>query len=200
MYTLPELPYNKSAFTPFITEEGFDYHHGKHHQSYVDKLNGIVQDTELSELDLFELIKHGYNTDNMALFNNAAQHYNHWFYWHCMSPNGGGRPQGRVADLIKRDFGSFDQFKDLFSDAAAKLFGSGWAWLVLNENGRLSIDPMKDAHTPVAEGKCPLLTLDVWEHAYYIDHRNQRPKFIEGFWDIINWDFVDLNLEDTNNV
>jgi len=194
MYTLPELPYDKKVFDPIISEEGFDYHHGKHHNAYVNNLNNLIKDTEWSEKALEEIIVESLHQQNTGLFNNAAQHFNHTFYWKCLSPNGGGTPSGAIAELIVREFGSFEKFRDQFSDTATKLFGSGWAWLVLNEENKLEIEPLKDAHTPLTSNKKPLLTLDVWEHAYYIDHRNQRPKFIEGFWEIVNWDFANQNL------
>ena len=196
MHTLTDLPYDKRAFAPFITEEGFDYHHGKHHQTYVNNLNLIIRDSELAELDVHALILLATQTDNAPLFNAAAQHYNHTFYWDCISPSGGGAARGKIATLIDRDFGSFDSFREQFSNTSTKLFGSGWTWLVLDEKGRLAIEPMKDAHTPLIHGRRPLLTLDVWEHAYYIDHRNQRPRFIEGFWEVVNWDFANRNLEE----
>ena len=128
------------------------------------------------------------------MFNNAAQHWNHSFFWHCLSPNGGKAPNGKIKELINRDFGDFEVFKNSFSETAVKLFGCGWAWLAQNDNGKLEIIPMKEAYTPLTEGKTPILTLDVWEHAYYIDYRNARPKFVESFWDIVNWDFANENL------
>lgn len=195
MFTLPELPFSAAAFQPFITEEGFDYHHGKHHQAYVTNLNKLLDDSALAGLPLEQIIRESHQ-QTPALFNNAAQHFNHSFYWNCLSPGGGGHPRGRVAELIERDFGGYESFRGQFSDAAVKLFGSGWAWLVSDEAGRLSIQALKDAATPIANGGRPILTLDVWEHAYYIDHRNQRPRFVEGFWDVVNWDFANSNLED----
>lgn len=194
MHILPELPYDKNSLNPVITEEGFDYHHGKHHNAYVTNLNKLTSDNEMADWDLKTIIKHSFTNQQTGLFNNAAQHFNHSFYWDCLSPNGGGSPTGKIAEMINRDFGGFEQFKTQFSDTAAKLFGSGWAWLVLNKEGKLEIQPLKDAHTPITADLNPLLTLDVWEHAYYIDHRNQRPRFIEGFWDIVNWDFANINL------
>lgn len=194
MFTLPALPYDKKALAPIITEEGFNYHHGKHHNAYITNLNNLIQGTGWEEKPVEEIIVSTFENNNTPLFNNAAQHFNHSFYWKCLSPNGGGLPNGEVAKLIDRDFGSFDQFKTLFSDAAVKLFGSGWAWLALNQEKKLVVLPMKDAQTPVSSGITPILTLDVWEHAYYIDHRNARPKFVEGFWEIVNWDFANQNV------
>ncbi len=193
--SLPDLPFDKNALTPIITEETFDYHYGKHHAAYVNNLNGIVKDTELAHLSIEELIKKGHTDHNAPLFNNAAQHWNHTFFWHCLSPEGGKSPQDEIAERIKRDFGSFDAFKEQFSTTATKLFGSGWAWLAEDEKGKLEILGLKDAHTPITENKKPIMTLDVWEHAYYIDYRNARPKFVENFWDIINWEFANNNLK-----
>ena len=193
--TLPDLPFDKNALTPIITEETFDYHYGKHHAAYVNNLNGIVKDTELAHLSIEELIKKGHADNNAPLFNNAAQHWNHTFFWLCLSPEGGKSPQGEIAERINRDFGSFDVFKEQFSTTATKLFGSGWAWLAEDEWGKLEILGLKDAQTPITENKKPIMTLDVWEHAYYIDYRNARPKFVENFWDIINWEFANNNLK-----
>ncbi|MGO2358712.1 MAG: superoxide dismutase [Mesonia sp.] len=193
--TLPELPYNTNALNPIITEETFDYHYGKHHATYVNNLAGLVKDTSLETATVEEIIQKGFAENNAGLFNNAAQHWNHSFFWHCLSPNGGKAPQGKIAELINRDFGSFEEFKNKFSETAIKLFGAGWAWLAQDDQGLLEIVPMKDAHTPLTENKTPILTLDVWEHAYYIDYRNARPKFVEGFWEIVNWDFANKNLK-----
>lgn len=193
--TLPELPYNTNALNPIITEETFDYHYGKHHATYVNNLAGLVKDTSLETATVEEIIQKGFAENNAGLFNNAAQHWNHSFFWHCLSPNGGKAPQGKIAELINRDFGSFEEFKNKFSETAIKLFGAGWAWLAQDDQGLLEIVPMKDAHSPLTENKTPILTLDVWEHAYYIDYRNARPKFVEGFWEIVNWDFANKNLK-----
>ena len=192
---LPELPYDKNALTPLITEETFDYHYGKHHAAYVKNLNDIIKDSELEEKSVEDLIILGNQKQDAGLFNNAAQHWNHSFFWHCLSPDSGGAPTGIIKELILRDFNSFENFKDQFSATATKLFGAGWAWLAQNESGKLEIIPMKDAHTPLTESKTPILTLDVWEHAYYIDYRNARPKFVESFWELINWDFANENLQ-----
>lgn len=194
MHILPELPFNKAAFGTVISEEGFDYHHGKHHNAYVNNLNNLIKDSPLAELGLEEVIKKSAEEKNTGVFNNAAQHFNHSFFWNCISPNGGGAPTGEIAKRIDHDFGSFENFKEQFSSTAVKLFGSGWCWLVADANGKLSIKAFSNADTPVITDDKPILTIDVWEHAYYIDHRNARPKFVEGFWDIVNWDFANNNL------
>lgn len=194
-HTLPELPYDKNALNPILTEETFDYHYGKHHLAYVNNLANLVKNTQWEEENIEEIIKKSHLQNDVALFNNAAQHWNHSFFWHCLSPNGGRNPTGKIAELIKRDFESFENFKEQFSSTVVRLFGSGWAWLAQNEQGKLEILPMKDAHTPLTENKTPILTLDVWEHAYYIDYRNARPKFVESFWEIVNWEFANQNLK-----
>ena len=194
-HTLPELPYDKNALNPIITEETFDYHYEKHHAAYVNNLAGLVKDTEWAEKDIVDIIRKSYNENQVAIFNNAAQHWNHSFFWNCLSPDGGKNPTGKIAELINRDFGSFKNFKEQFSATAVKLFGAGWAWLAQNQEGKLEILPMKDACTPLTENKTPILTLDVWEHAYYIDYRNARPKFVEGFWELVNWNFANQNLK-----
>ena len=189
-FELPELPFAKDALKPHISEETLEYHHGKHHAAYINKTNGMIEGTEYQDMELEEIIK----KSEGGLFNNAAQAWNHTFFWHCLSPNSGGTPTGKVLEALEKNFGSFDAFKDKFSDAAATLFGSGWAWLVKNNDGSLDIVQHSNAGTPVKSGGMPLLTLDVWEHAYYIDYRNARPKFIEHFWDIVNWEHVAKNL------
>lgn len=192
---LPELPNDKNSLSPFITEKTFDYHYGKHHVAYVNNLADLIKGTSLEEVSIETIIQKGFKENNLGLFNNAAQHWNHSFFWNCLSPNGGKAPDGKIGKLITRDFGSFEQFKEQFSNTSVKLFGCGWAWLAQDENEQLEILPMKDASTPLTENKKPLLTLDVWEHAYYIDYRNARPKFVEGFWEIVNWDFANENLK-----
>lgn len=195
MYSLPKLHFNNSDLAPIITEEGFDYHHGKHHQAYVNNLNNLLKTREaFQETPLEELIIHAKRVSDVPLYNNAAQHYNHDFFWKCLSPNGGGKPTGKLLEQIVRDFDSFENFKEKFSMTAASLFGSGWAWLAQNDSGKLEIIGMANADTPLIIDKKPILTLDVWEHAYYIDHRNARPKFIDGFWEIVNWDYATSNL------
>ena len=192
---LPELPFDKNALTPLITEETFDYHYGKHHAAYVNNLKNLIQDTPLEDKSVKEIILEAHKKQDAGLFNNAAQHWNHSFFWHCLSPSGGSAPTGNIKELIERDFQSFDLFKEEFSSSATKLFGAGWAWLAQDDAGKLEIIPMKDAHTPLTESKKPILTLDVWEHAYYIDYRNARPKFVESFWEMVNWDFANENLK-----
>lgn len=189
-HSLPELPFAKNAFGSFISAEGFEYHHGKHHAAYVNNLNKLIEGTDFQGLNLEDTVKKAFTDKNIGVFNNAAQHFNHSFFWNCLSPSGGGKPTGKLAEMIDRDFGSYDKFKETFSAKAATLFGSGWAWLVTDNSGKLDILQMSNAGTPITEGKKPLLTIDVWEHAYYIDHRNARPSFISGFWDVVNWNEV----------
>jgi superoxide dismutase, Fe-Mn family len=193
-FQLPELPYAKDALQPVISQETIEYHYGKHHQAYVNNLNGLVEGTPNAELELEALIQkvHG-QASEQALFNNAAQVWNHTFYWNCLAPKAGGEPTGAVAEAIDKSFGSFADFKSKFSAQAAARFGSGWAWLVKSGDG-LAIETTSNADTPMARGTTCLLTLDVWEHAYYIDYRNARPKYIEEFWKLVNWDFVSKNL------
>lgn len=189
-FHLPELPYAMNALEPHISQETLEYHYGKHHKAYVDKLNGLVSGTEFENASLEEIITKA----SGGLFNNGAQVWNHTFYWNCLAPQGGGEPNGALMDTIKRTFGSFTDFKEKFSQSASTLFGSGWAWLVKNPDSSLDIVAASNAGNPLREGKTPLLTCDVWEHAYYIDYRNARPKYIESFWKLVNWDFVAKNL------
>lgn len=189
-FTLPPLPYEKNALEPHISAETLEYHYGKHHQAYVTNLNNLVKGTEFEKLSLEEIIKKA----SGGIFNNAAQVWNHTFYWHCLSPNGGGAPTGKIADLINKAFGSFDAFKEKFSQTAITTFGSGWAWLVKNADGSIALVSTSNAQTPMTSGQTALLTCDVWEHAYYIDYRNARPKYVEAFWNLVNWDFVNSNL------
>lgn len=184
-FELPQLPYDMNALEPYISKETLEYHYGKHHQAYVNKLNDLVPGTEFEGRSLEGIIK----SADGGIFNNAAQIWNHTFYWKCLSPHGGGEPTGALADAIKTHFGSFDQFKEHFSKTAATTFGSGWAWLVKDAD-TLKIVSTGNAGNPMTEGLKPLMTCDVWEHAYYIDYRNARPKYIEAFWHLINWDFV----------
>lgn len=192
---LPVLPYDQKELVPFITEETLSYHYGKHHAAYVNNLAGLVKDTPWSDACVETIVRESYAQGHLPVFNNAAQHWNHSFFWHCLSPAGGGEPDGHLRALIERDFGNFSQFKSLFSTAALNLFGAGWAWLAQDAEGKLEILPLKDAHTPLTSGKRPLLTLDVWEHAYYIDYRNARNKFIDGFWEVVNWDFANSMVQ-----
>lgn len=188
--TLPELPYAMDALVPHISKETLEYHYGKHHQTYVTNLNNLIPGTEFANASLEEIIL----KSKGGIFNNAAQIWNHTFYWHSLSPKGGGKPTGKIADAINRDFGSFDSFKEEFTKAAATLFGSGWAFLVQGENRKLAIRQESNAGNPLTSGLKPILTCDVWEHAYYIDYRNARPKYIEAFWSLVNWDFANKNL------
>ena len=189
-FQLPELPYARDALAPHISEETLDFHYGKHHQTYVDKLNGLVDGTENASKSLEEIIK----SSDGGLFNNAAQIWNHTFYWHCLSPNGGGEPTGAIADAIDAAFGSFADFKEQFNTNAANNFGSGWTWLVKKADGSVAIHNSSNAGCPITEDVTPLLTADVWEHAYYIDYRNSRPNYLAAFWNLVNWDFVNSNF------
>ncbi|MCF3097029.1 superoxide dismutase [Fe] [Aeromonas australiensis] len=190
-FELPALPYAINALEPHISQETLEYHHGKHHNTYVVNLNNLVPGTEFEGKSLEEIIK----TSNGGIFNNAAQIWNHTFYWHCLSPNGGGEPTGALADAINKAFGSFAEFKDAFTKSAIGNFGSSWTWLVKKADGSLAIVNTSNAGCPLTEaGTNPLLTVDLWEHAYYIDFRNLRPKYMETFWALVNWEFVAKNL------
>ena len=187
-FTLPPLPYAKDALAPHISAETLEYHHGKHHQAYVTNLNKLLEGKPEANKSLEEIIK---GAEPGGVFNNAAQVWNHTFYWHSMKPNGGGQPTGDLADAIKRDFGSFEKFSEDFSNAAATQFGSGWAWLVLTKEKKLAVTKTPNADLPMKHGQKAILTIDVWEHAYYIDYRNLRPKYIETFLkSLANWDFA----------
>lgn len=194
MITLPELPFDPTSLGDFTSTETFEYHHGKHHAGYVKKLNVALEGKEYAEKSLEGIIASSRDEGDLSVFNNAAQHFNHSLFWNCLSPEGTA-PSEQLAELIDRDFESLDKFKAEFSESALRLFGSGWAWLVQNENGSLSIEQFKDADTPAGTGQVPLLTLDVWEHAYYIDHRNDRAGFIEKFWGYVNWEHVGAQLK-----
>jgi len=189
-HTLPELPYAMTALEPHISSETLEYHYGKHHQTYVTNLNNLIKETEFESKSLEEIIM----SSNGGMFNNAAQIWNHTFYWNCLSPNGGGEPSGALLDAINSSFGSFDEFKTKFSQTAITTFGSGWGWLVKNSDGSLALVSSSNAGTPMTEGQTALLTCDVWEHAYYVDYRNARPKYVEAFWNLVNWDFVAQNF------
>lgn len=186
----PELPYAIGALKPFLSEEQMTYHYGKHHAAYFKNLNGLVEGKPEAQMPLREVVI----KCTGPVFNNAGQAWNHSFFWNCMSPSGGGKPKGDLATAIDRGFGSLDTFKDAFSKAAATLFGSGWAWLACDKQGKLEIMALSNADTPLKYGKEPVLTIDVWEHAYYIDYRNERPRFVQAFWDVVNWDFVAKTL------
>jgi Fe-Mn family superoxide dismutase len=185
-FELPALPYAKNALAPHISEETLEYHYGKHHQTYVTNLNNLVAGTDNENKSLEDIIK----SASGGLFNNAAQVWNHTFYWHCLSPNGGGEPSGALADAISKKWGSFATFKEEFSKSAAGNFGSGWTWLVKNADGSIAIANTSNAGTPLTDGKTAVLTCDVWEHAYYIDYRNARPKYVEAFWNLANWEYA----------
>ncbi|TFH87040.1 superoxide dismutase [Fe] [Billgrantia azerbaijanica] len=189
-FELPALPFEKNALEPHISAETLEYHYGKHHQAYVTKLNELVDGTDNAGKSLEEIIK----SSSGGLFNQAAQVWNHTFYWHCLSPNGGGEPSGALAEAINAKFGSFDKFKETFNANAVGNFGSGWTWLVKTDDGGVDIVNTSNADTPIAHGQIPLLTIDVWEHAYYIDYRNARPKYLENVWKVLNWDFVAQNF------
>jgi superoxide dismutase, Fe-Mn family len=191
-HKLPELPFTKDALTPFISAETLEYHWGKHHKTYVDNLNKLIVNTEYEKLSLEEIVR---TAPAGGIFNNAAQIWNHSFYWNCLKPKAGGAPTGAIATAITKNFGTFEVFKEKFTTAATTLFGSGWAWLVKNSDGTISIEQAPNAGNPLKDGKKPLLTCDVWEHAYYIDYRNARAKYVEAFWNILNWQFVDDNLK-----
>ncbi len=189
-FELPKLPYEKNALEPYISSETLDYHYGKHHQTYVNNLNNLVAGTPDENKSLEDIII----GSEGAIFNNAAQVWNHSFYWECLSPNGGKEPSGKLLEAINEAFGSFQEFQALFTKTAISTFGSGWSWLVKNKNGKLEITSTSNADTPMKHGQKALLTCDVWEHAYYIDYRNARPKYIDGFWNLVNWEFVASNL------
>ena len=187
MFTLPTLPFSKESMPQFCSAETFDFHHGKHHAAYVTKLNVAIENTPYADKALETVIRDSHAEKNMNIFNNAAQHWNHSFFWETLSPNSENEPTGSLKDAIERDFDSFEAFKTQFTDYSMKLFGSGWIWLVKNSNGKLEILAMPNAGTPVTEGKTAIITLDVWEHAYYIDYRNERGKYIDAFWNVVNW-------------
>lgn len=189
-HELPPLPYAKDALEPHISSETLDYHHDKHHQAYVTNLNNLIRETEFADAELEDIIRKATG----GVFNNAAQTWNHTFFWNCMAPNAGGAPQGELARAIDAAFGSFDEFKEQFTNTAVTTFGSGWAWLVKDDTGALAIVSTSNAGNPLTSGQTPLLTCDVWEHAYYIDYRNVRPKFVEAFWNLVNWEFVAKNF------
>jgi len=191
-FKLPALDYSKKALAPYISEETLEFHHGKHHATYVKKLNELIAGSRFAELPLEEIVK---TAGAGPIFNNAAQHWNHSFYWKCLAPQKEpGKPSGRLAKEIGQRFGDFAAFKKTFSEAAGSLFGSGWAWLIQNPDGSIAIEQTSDAGNPLTEGRKPLFTCDVWEHAYYIDYRNERPKYVAAFWKVVNWAFVESNL------
>lgn len=190
-FTIEALPFEKNALEPHISSETLDYHYDKHHQTYLTKLNAAVKGTDLENKSLEELI----TSQTGGIFNNAAQVWNHSFYWNCLSPQGGGGASGKIKELINKKWTSFDNFKEAFSTACATNFGSGWTWLVQNSDGSIDIVSTSNAISPLTSKQTPLLTCDVWEHAYYVDYRNARPKYIEAFWNLVNWNFVNSNLK-----
>ena len=192
---LPALPYARNALSPHISENTLNYHYGKHHQAYVNNLNNLIKDSELEGKSLEDIIKISYSDKKTAIFNNAAQVWNHTFYWHSMKPNGGGKPNGKIADKINQDFGSFDNFVTEFKNAATTQFGSGWAWLIIEDN-KLKITKTGNADTPITNPNSKtIITIDVWEHAYYLDFQNARPNYIDIFLNhLVNWDFANQNL------
>ena len=191
-FTLPELPYPVDALAPHISAATLETHYGKHHRGYVEKTNKLAAGTRFATMELEDVVRQS----SGALFDNAAQVWNHTFYWHSMSPDGGGEPTGEVVESIARSFGSFREFKKRFSESAAGIFGSGWAWLVRDENGSLAILETSNADNPLKHGREALLTCDVWEHAYYLDRKNDRAAYVEGFWNVVDWDVVARNLGD----
>jgi Fe-Mn family superoxide dismutase len=190
-FELPPLPYAKDALEPHISAETLDFHHGKHHNTYVVKLNGLVPGSEFEGKTLEEIIT---SAPAGGVFNNAAQIWNHTFYWNCLAPNAGGEPTGAIADAINAKWGSFADFQAALNDKAVNNFGSSWTWLVKNADGSIDIVNTSNAGCPLTEGQTPLLTVDLWEHAYYIDYRNVRPEYLKGFWALVNWDFANENF------
>ncbi len=191
-HQLPPLPYDLNALEPHISAETLEYHHGKHHRKYVETLNQLIDGTEFQDQPLETIIT---QAGDGPVFNNAGQAWNHAFYWQCLSPDGGGRPQGRVADALEATFDSFEGFKKVFETTASELFGSGWLWLVKTTADTVAIQPTKDADTPLRYGRTVLLTCDLWEHAYYIDHRNDRSAYMAAFWEVVNWPFVEQRMQ-----
>jgi superoxide dismutase, Fe-Mn family len=189
-FELPPLPYKMNALEPFISKQTLEYHYGKHHQAYVTNLNNLVPGSEFEGKSLEEIVKESKG----GIFNNGAQVWNHTFYWHCLTPGGGGEPKGTVQDAIVDSFGSFASFKEQFTKAAVTLFGAGWAWLVKDKDGKLKIVQESNAGNPLRDGMTPLLTCDVWEHAYYLDKQNRRPDYISDFWNLVNWDQVSKGI------
>jgi len=189
-HQLPSLPYPMDGLQPHLSQETLEYHYGRHHQAYVTNLNGLIKNTEFENASLEEIVR----KSSGGVFNNAAQVWNHTFFWHCMKPQGGGVPSGALADAIKARWGSFDSFREEFTRNCVSNFGSGWTWLVKKADGSVDIVNTSNAGTPLTGADKPLLTCDVWEHAYYIDYRNARAKFVEAFWNVVNWDFVAQNF------
>ncbi|WP_414437834.1 superoxide dismutase [Candidatus Bealeia paramacronuclearis] len=196
MFELPPLPYAMDALAPHLTQETLEYHYGKHHQTYVTNLNNLIKDSPYASLTLEEIIQDtSQKPDKVGIFNNAAQIWNHTFYWNSMKPNGGGKPTGKILEKIESDFGNYEAFRDTFKQAATTQFGSGWAWLVQGQDGKLKVVKTGNADLPLVHGERAILTCDVWEHAYYIDFRNRRPDYVDVFLNhLVNWDFAEANL------
>ncbi len=192
-FKLPELPFQMDALEPHISKKTFEFHYGKHHKAYVDILNELIAGTEFEKKSLEDIIVESHNTHH-KIFNNAAQHWNHTFFWNCLSPEK-IKPSSHLESLLSIEFGSLADFKKEFSATAQNIFGSGWVWLVKTPEGKLKISALKNAENPILEDNSPLLTCDVWEHAYYLDYQNERPKFIRNFWDVVNWEFVEAQIE-----
>jgi len=194
-FSLPDLPYSKDALAPHISSDTLDFHHGKHHKAYVDKANAALEGSDYDGSDLEATIKKSWDKKDMGMFNNAAQIWNHTFYWNSMSPNGGGAPKGEIAEAINQSFGSYEKFAEEFKNAGATQFGSGWAWLVKN-GSKLEVRKTLNAENPITDGATPLITMDVWEHAYYLDYQNRRPDYMGAFLEhLINWDFANETLK-----
>lgn len=188
---LPELPYSRTALQPHISAETLDLHHGRHHRGYVDMVNARIVGTELAEATLEEIVQHSQG----SLFNAAAQAWNHGFFWQCLHPRAGGEPHGALAELINRQFGDVQKLREEFNRAALAIFGSGWAWLVQHPDGKLAVVTTRNANTPLTGDSTPLLVCDVWEHAYYTDYQNDRARYLQGFWKLVNWDFAAAQLQ-----
>ncbi|MBK1732412.1 superoxide dismutase [Thiococcus pfennigii] len=189
-HQLPDLPYAYDALAPHISSETLSLHHDKHHGTYVNKLNALIETTEFADKALTEIVR----SASGGIFNNGAQAWNHAFFWHCLSPNGGGNPTGELASAIERDFGSVDALRDEISNALMTLFGSGWVWLARDSDGKLSVETRSNAGNPLTDDKTPILTCDMWEHAYYVDYRNEKKRYVDAFWELVNWDFAAENL------
>ena len=196
IFTLPPLPYPTDALEPFLSKKTIEYHYGKHHASYIENTNKLIRDTHFKDCkNLEDIVLHS----DGSLYNNAAQAWNHDFYWHCFSPTGGGMPDGVLAEKIEKDFGSFDEFKTKFAIAATSLFGSGWIWLVENHDGKLEIFSAANADNPLRFGRNPILVCDVWEHAYYLDKQNRRAEYVNEFWDKIDWNAATARLKNVKS-
>lgn len=192
MFTLKPLPYDIDALEPHMSKETLEYHYGRHHRGYVDKLNSAIEGSRLEEFTLEKIVR---DASDEGIFRNAAQAWNHEFFWHCLDPQGSGEPSGRLADALTASFGSFGDFREQFTNTASDIFGSGWAWLIKSKDDHLQIVATSNADTPLTRAATPLLTCDMWEHAYYVDHRNDRSTYLDAFWRLVNWKFVSQNFE-----